>query len=98
LDTLVVTVGNTVDFIVEVEGLSDTPSEAILEIYKSKVYPDGLSDKMVEFTPVSVSNGSVLFVFDSDVIATAPTMVYGRFYVLDNGKKINAYFKLKFSY
>jgi hypothetical protein len=98
MDTLKIIVGNTVDFIVDVDGVSDSPTEAKIEIYNSKVYPDGLTDKIAEFTPVSISDGAIAFLFDSDQMASAPTVKYGRFYLNDGGKKINAYFKLKFTY
>ena len=98
MDTLKVIVGNTVDFFIDVEGLSDTPTEAKIEIYKSKKYPDGLQDLVDTFQPTLIAGETVQFTFDTDVMAPVPSKLYGRFFVNDSGKKINAYFKLAFSY
>jgi len=98
METLNVIVGNTVDFFVDVDGLSDSPSETFIEIYRKKIFPDGLQDLIDTIEPVSISGQTILFTFDTDVMAPTPSVLYGRFFVKDNGKKINTYFKLKFTY
>ena len=98
MENLEVTVGNTVDFYIDVEGLSDSPTEAKIEIYSSKVYPDGLADLVITHLPVSITGITAKFVFDTELIAPHPKSLYGRFFINDNGKKINAYFKIKFVY
>jgi len=98
METLNIIVGNTVDFYVDVDDLSAPPSEAFIEIYRKKVFPDGLQDLITTIKPVSVSDQTILFTFDTDTMAPAPSVLYGRFFVNSGGKKINAYFKLKFTY
>lgn len=98
METLNVIVGNTVDFYVDVDGLSDSPSETFIEIYKKKAFPNGLQDLIATIKPVSISKQTILFTFDTDTMAPTPSVLYGRFFVNDSGKKINAYFKLKFTY
>jgi hypothetical protein len=98
MDTLKVIVGNTVDFFIDVEGLSDSPTEAKIEIYRSKKYPDGLQDLIETVSPSLISGETIQFTFDTDQLAPVPGKLYGRFFVNDSGKKINAYFKLTFSY
>jgi len=98
METLDITVGNTVDFFVDVDGLSDNPTEAKIEIFRTKKYPDGLQDIIDTFNPVSITGTTIQFSFDTDTMAPVPSVLYGRFFVNDESKKINAYFKLKFSY
>jgi len=98
METLDVVVGNTVDFFVDVEGMTDSPTEAKIEIYKNKVYGIGLEEIVDTFLPSLISGQTIQFSFDTDVMAPIPSVLYGRFFVNDNGKKINAYFKLKFIY
>ena len=98
METLKVIVGNTVDFIVEVDGLSDSPTISKLTIFSTKKYPEGISDQILEVDPVSVSSGIITFTFDTEAIAPVPMVLYGHFLVVDGGKRINAYFKLKFTY
>jgi hypothetical protein len=98
METLDVVVGNTVDFFVDVDNLSDSPTETKIEIYRVKKYPDGLQDLIATFTPVQISGQTIQFTFDTDAMAPTPNVLYGRFFVNDAGKKINAYFKLKFAY
>ncbi len=98
METLNVVVGNTVDFFVDVDNLSDSPTEAKIEIYKVKKYPDGLQEIIDTFTPVLIAGQTIQFTFDTDTMAPVPSVLYGRFFVSDAGKKINAYFKLKFTY
>ncbi len=91
-------VGNTIDFSVEVDDLSDSPTEVWLELYRAKEYKIGLSDVLIKTVPVSVANGVAFFVFESEPFASIPITIYGRFFVEDSEKKINAYFTLKFKY
>ena len=98
METLDIVVGNTVDFFVDVEGLSASPTEAKIEIYKSKIYPDGLQELLKTIQPVSISGQTIQYTFDTDELAPTPSVLYGRFFVNDSSKKINAYFKLRFSY
>ena len=98
MDTMKITVGNTVDFLVDVEGLSANPTDAKIEIYSEKKFPEGLQGLVETFTPVNISGETIQFVFDTDQLAPAPKRLYGRFYVNDSSKKINAYFKMSFVY
>ncbi len=98
METLEVTVGNTVDFFVDVEGISEAPTEAKIEIFRKKVYPDGLQELLQTITPSLISGQTIQFTFDTDVLSPVPSVLYGRFFVNDSNKKINAYFKLKFTY
>ena len=91
-------VGNSVDFSVDIEGLSDSPQEAKIMFYKDNEFGVGFTDMIKEVTPVSIDNGNILFSFDTEDMISIPGIIYCRFFVLDNNKKINAYFKLKFSY
>jgi len=98
METLKVIVGNTVDFIVDVEGMSNSPDEIFLKIYDKQIFGVGFTDELLSVVPTGIADGSAKFVFDTDTIANIPATKYGRFYVNDNGKKINAYFKIKFVY
>jgi len=98
MDTVNITIGNTVEISVEVEELSDSPTEAKIEIYKTYSYATGLTDNVLTVQPSSISNGVISFLFDTDTLMSSPGTLYGRFFVLDSGRKINAYFKLKFKY
>lgn len=98
MENLEVIVGNTVDFIIEVEGMSSNPTEAKIELYEKKAFPEGMQGLLQTYTPVSTSGTTLQFTFDTDVLMPSPGSIYGRFFVNDSGKKINAYFKLKFTY
>jgi hypothetical protein len=98
MENLEVTVGNTVDFFVDVEGMENDPTEAKLYLYRKKEFPDGLTDLIEVLEPSSISGQTILFTFDTDAMAPHPMSIYGRFFVNDQNKKINAYFKLKFTY
>ena len=91
-------VGNTIDFDVEIDEISDNPTEIWLELYRTKEYGVGFSDVLLKTSPVSIVAGVVSFVFESEAFASIPTTIYGRFFVEDSEKKINAYFTLKFKY
>jgi hypothetical protein len=98
MDTLKIVVGNTVDLFIDVEGMSSSPDEAMIEIYKAKRYPDGLQELIETIPPTQISEGAIQFTFDTDQLAPVPSKLYGRLFVNDSGKKINAYFKMVFSY
>ncbi len=92
------TIGNTIDMDIEVDGMSDTPTEIYLSLFRKRDFILGLTDQIIEMPPVSITDGIALFVFDTDTITNVRTTVYGRFMVEDSEKKINAYFALKFIY
>lgn len=92
------TIGNTIDMDIEVDGMSDNPTDISLALYRRKDYQLGLLDEISRMSPVSISSGVALFVFNTDTITNTSTTIYGRFNVEDNEKKINAYFSLKFIY
>lgn len=92
------TIGNTIDMDIEVDGMSDNPTDISLTLFRKKDFSEGLIEQIIRMAPVSISNGIALFVFDTDTITNVGTTVYGRFMVEDNEKKINAYFALKFVY
>ena len=92
------TIGNTIDMDIEVDGMSDNPSEISLSLFRKKEFAEGLIDEIVRMSPVSISSGVALFVFDTDTITDISTTIYGHFMVEDNEKKINAYFALKLIY
>ncbi len=92
------TIGNTIDMDIEVDGMSDNPTDISLTLFREKIFGEGLVDEIVRMTPTSIASGVALFVFDTDTITSIGTTIYGRFMVEDNAKKINAYFALKFTY
>ncbi len=92
------TIGNTIDMDIEVDGMSDNPTDIFLTLFRKKDFTIGLTEEIVKMSPVSISEGVALFVFDTDSITNVRTTVYGRFMVEDSEKKINAYFALKFVY
>lgn len=98
METLYITVGNTVDLTVDIDNISTNSKDAKIEIYKDKKYPDGLQNLVETISSDKISDSSVQFIFDTDRIAPYPSLLYGRFFIDDNGKKINSYFKLKFTY
>ena len=92
------TIGNTIDMDIEVDGMSDNPTDISLTLFRKKEFEFGLLDEIIKMSPVSITAGVALFVFDTDSITNISTTIYGRFMVNDNEKKINAYFTLKFVY
>lgn len=98
MKTLNVVVGNTVDLHVVVNNLSDTPTEASIDLFRTNIYGQGLGEKFQTFAPDLIENGVVVFVFNTHEWAPIPGSCFGRFHILDNGKHVNAYFKLKLTY
>ena len=98
MEKMYATIGNTIDMDIEVDGMSDNPTAISLALFRKKDFEQGLIEEIVTMSPVSISLGVALFVFDTDTITNVSTTIYGRFMVEDSEKKINAYFSLKFVY
>lgn len=98
MEKMYVTIGNTIDMDIEVDGMSDNPTDISLTLFRKKEFSLGLTDEIVKMSPTSISSGIALFVFNTDTITNTSTTIYGRFMVEDAEKKINAYFSMKFVY
>ena len=90
-------VGDTVTLKVSVDNLSENYKDAKLTLYKSNTSM-GLSGVIKEVSPVSVENGTFVFVYDTIDFLNRQTTYYAHFIVNNNGIIINNYYKIKAVY